>query len=139
MNMNMYFNTIGQPLAICLCRQFNKFNLNTDSQSSHPNASKSFRQAQILKSAAARKYSYVNNINGVYRYCVNPPSSSLPSSNFLPSSSSLVTLTNQSQAQNQTLSLQANILCTPPKRYISALGTFEGQPGGSQVSLKNSY
>ena len=148
MNMNMKFayNTLGQPLAVCLCRQFDKYNLNTDSQTNYSNVSKHFRQAQILKSNAARNYSYVNNINGNYRYCINAPLNSLGIngtnaniSNISKDPLSSLQITNQSQAQNQTLSLQANILCKPPTRYISALGTIEGQPGGSQISIKNRF
>jgi hypothetical protein len=146
MNMKMTYSAIGQPLAICMCRQFEKYNLNTDSQSNYSNVSKNYRQAQILKSNAVRNYSYVNNINGNYRYCINTPLNSLgtngTNSNInnisnVPVSS--LQIINQSQAQNQTLSLQANLLCGPPTRYINALGSVEGQPGGSQVSIKNSF
>jgi len=143
--MKFAYNTIGQPLSICLCRQFDKYNLNTDSQSNYSNVSKNYRQAQILKSNAARNYSYVNNINGNYRYCINAPLNSLgingtnQNINNLSQSLSSLQIINQSQAQNQTLSLQANLLCGPPTRYINALGSVEGQPGGSQISLKNSF
>jgi len=148
--MKFAYNTIGQPLSICLCRQFDKYSLNTDSQTNYSNVSKHFRQAQILKSNAARNYSYVNNINGNYVYCVNAPSNNPiylgtnTNTNGINKSSGIntndgVSIINQSQAQNQTLSLQANLLCKPPTRYISPLGTIEGQPGGSQISIKNSY
>jgi hypothetical protein len=146
MNMKITYNTIGQPLAICLCRQFEKYNLNTDSQNNYSNVSKNYRQAQILKSNAVRNYSYVNNINGNYRYCINEPLNSLgingTNTNINKISNATVSslqIINQSHGQNQTLSLQANLLCGPPKRYINALGSVEGQPGGSQVSLKNSF
>jgi hypothetical protein len=136
-NRNIKISALGQPLSVCICDQIPKFNLNTDSQTNYSNISKNIRQSNILRSSSVRNYSYVNNINGNYRYCINEPLNSLGinifNTNDNPSS------TNTSQGQNQTLSLQANLLCGQPKRYINALGSVEGQPGGSQVSLKNSF
>jgi hypothetical protein len=137
MNRNIKISALGQPLSVCICDQIPKFNLNKDSQTNYSNISKNIRQSQILSSGASRNYSYVNNINGEYRYCVNTPNSSLGTNIF--NTNDNPSLTNQSQGQNQTLSLQANILCSPPSRYINALGSVEGQPGGLQVSLKNSF
>jgi hypothetical protein len=137
-NRNIKISALGQPLSVCICDQIPKFNLNKDSQTNYSNISKNIRQSNILTRSSVRNYSYVNNINGEYRYCVNTPTSSLGTNIF--NTNDNPSLTNTSQTQNQTLSsLQANILCGPPTRYINALGSVEGQPGGLQVSLKNSF